>query len=168
MNRLINELYTFSSDRPKEYLVGVTETIRWTSTKWNGGPKESGEYLVSDGKGRIRDMQCTGCNKSGISLFQSYIDGMFENVRFSNNKSLTSDELIELCRSYNVWYEIDTYNNGDWDTNDLIIMTDEDKPKYFVEAKIRGPIDSELDSYDKTFVDFKGDIIPNEERKVSQ
>lgn len=168
MNRMIYEHYDYCGGKMRESLVGAMETVKWKSTSWCGGPKEPGTYIVSDGRRNIRDLLCTGGNKTGMSLFQSYIEDRFENVYFSNGKSLTSDDLIELCRQYYVWYEINTVYTDCGEMEDLIIMTDEDKPKYFIETNLQGPIDSEFDTYDKTYVDLDCNVIPEEERKVSR
>ena len=166
MNRMIHEFRNYSNGKIEENLVGVIETVRWISTKWDG-PGAKGEYFVSDGNGVVRMMHCTG-HQTGMDLFKAYIDHQFELVRFSNGVPLTSDDLIQLCMTSCIWYDIDTYMNYDISEDYLTIMLDADKPKFFMETKPSGPIDSELDTYDKVYVDLKRNVIPDEERKVSQ
>lgn len=143
----------------EECLTGCLETVKWVSTTWSGGPKESGEYIVSDGNGNIKTMWCTGGNETGEGLFKGCLDQTFENAFFSNGVKLTSDDLIRMYQSYNVWYEVAENHYYDYYYDDLVVMTDEDKPKYFMEPKLRGPIDSEVDTYAKAYVDLDGKIL---------
>ena len=144
MNKMVYEGWN-----GKESLVGVMETANWMSTKWCSGPKEKGFYLVSDGNGTIQTM---GYDVNGKSLFESYMDGVFESARFSNGCELTDSDLIALYNRYHVWYIVSTGYISDYgEVEHLMIMSEEDEPRYFMEPKLRGPIDSELDTYDKTY-----------------
>lgn len=145
----------FRDFRGKETLNGFLETVRWKLTSYYGGPEKSGEYFVSNGDGHVELMHCTGDTKDARSLFGAIMDGYYENVRFSDGRSLTDKDLLDLYRSYYVWYIVEEGYEMDYGCREqLMIMTDEDEPKYFMESKITGPVDSEMDNYETTYYEF--------------
>lgn len=163
MKKTIYKSMNYSKNEYEEDLTGVLEPARWKLTSYYGNPKEPGEYLVSDGKGIIWTMYCTG-DTPAKELFDNIVDGyVYENVTFSDGKELSSDDLIWLYKKYGVWFELYEYYHYEDACTDLKIMRDEDRPKYFMEPKLSGPIDSELDNYEKVFVDVHGNILSNVE-----
>lgn len=147
----------FRDFRDKETLNGFMETVRWKLASYYGGPKASGKYFVSNGDGQVDTLYCTGNTHKAKELFDGLMEHEFERAEFSDGRSLTGDDLVQLYCSFNVWYDI--YEDWDYDYryDVLRIMTDEDKPKYFMEPGIIGPVDSEIDTYGTTYFEFDDD-----------
>ena len=156
MKKLIHE--SFHGERS---MVGVSEEVIWKLTDYYGGPKKDGEYTVSDGDGSIREL-CFATD--GLTLFNQYMTnfGLRHEIKRINleeylYEDLTNDELIELCKSHDVWYDTDDdYQDDEYFGCDIIIFGsgwgDHKKgyvPKYFLEKTLTGPIDSDLETMEE-------------------
>lgn len=165
MQKLIYE--TLCGGRKDRYLRGVKESMTWIPMRYDGGPKESGEYLVSDGKGKVFKLLYVCGKEECRDLFDQIVNGYDTYINDVNNNELTADELIEaVYKGYNVWYEIDYFNTGDGfhDTYYTLYIGD-NVPKYYLESKLCGPVDDDLESYEEILVDKELNIIINSEEE---
>lgn len=160
MKKLVYQDY-----RNEESTIGFKEEVIWKITDYCNGPKKSGEYLTSDGKGNIKNIYSTGDDRDATKeLFDKILDGCeYENATWSDtNEFLSNDDLIDLYRSHHVWYTINEYYKEDWGScYDLEILRGKDIPKYFLETNVSGPIDKQVNEYDKTVVDLDYQEIKN-------
>jgi len=144
--------------RNEESIIGFKEEVIWKITDYCDGPKKSGEYLTSDGKGNIKKIYCTGDDRDAIKeLFDKILDGCeYENIAWSDtNENLSNDDLINLYRSHHVWYIINGFYEEDWGSHcNLEILRGKDIPKYFFETNLSGPIDRQIKEYNKIVVDL--------------
>ena len=145
--------------RGEESIIGHLEDALWKATSFCEGPKDEGEYLTADGKGGVMMMQCTGTNSdSNKDLFDAIVNGIeYSSVEYYNGTDFrepTNDDLIKLYTRNCVWYDIrDTW--ADWGTEySLTIYEGDAIPKYFLDTKLKGPIDSEIESNESVQVDL--------------
>lgn len=157
MKKLIHE--SFNGERS---MLGVSEEVIWKLTDYYGGPKNDGEYTVSYGDGSIREL-CFATD--GLTLFNKYMtnaDLCHEIKRLNLEEylyeDLTNDELIELCKSRDVWYDTDDYDyhydeyfgyaiiifGSGWGDHKQGYV-----PKYFLDKTLTGPIDSDLETMEE-------------------
>lgn len=139
--------------RGERDLRGFTEEVKWKLTSYYGGPEKSGKYLVSNGDGHTKYLMCTGDNNCR-ELISKFLDQghCAETPRMfwsDNNEKLTSDEILSLWDDYFVWYKYDDVSYYDYDHYDVMIYRGDDIPKYFLDTELKGPIDSEIDTYEE-------------------
>lgn len=167
MQKLIYE--TLCGGRKDRYFRGVKESVNWIPMRWDGGPKKSGEYLVSDGQGKVFELCYAYGPEDCRNLFDLIVNGYNTYVNDVNDQGLTGDEIIEnIYKGYNVWYEVNYFNDGDGfhDTYYTLYIGD-NVPKYYLESDLQGPIDDDLDSYKEILVDKNLNIITNGEGEES-
>jgi hypothetical protein len=173
MQKLIYEKnYGFGEGR---FLRGVTESVTWIPLSWKSGPKESGEYLVSDGQGNVFKLHYAHGHDDCKRLFDHIVDCNYDTEVYdmsdqdTTDRTLTGDEIIkEVYNAYSVWYDYDEYDYGDYGysaTYKLYIHGSE--PKYYLGSELHGPIDDDLESYEEILVDSNGNVITNSEEEES-
>lgn len=133
-------------------LRGFTQEIKWKLTSHYGGPKEYDCYMVADGNGDTEHLFCTGekCMRDEIlMILEGPMRGRIKFVWEDTFEDLTRDEILALCDKKHIWYKrLDAgYEPGDRFIH--AIYRDSDIPKYFLEAKFTGPIDSKIDTYEE-------------------
>lgn len=155
----------------RDYLRGVTESVTWIPTRWDGGPKESGEYLTSDGQGNVIELYYARTNEDCRQLFDSMVHSTAGEIFISyadNDNELSAQELIDTVYLGKwLWYTItylDAYEL--YDTYYTIYVGDH-YPKYYLKSELHGPIDDDLDSYEEILVDDDLNVITNSEELES-
>lgn len=167
MQKLIYE--TLCGGHKDRYIMGVKESVNWIPMSWNGGPKESGEYLVSDGKGKVFKLYYAHSREKCRDLFDIMVDGYNTYANDANDNSFNRDELIDiLYKGFRIWYDIEHVNLEDgWYDTYYTFYTGNDVPKYYLESQLQGPIDGDLESYKEILVDEDLNIITNREEEES-
>lgn len=141
--------------------MGCLETFKWKAVSYDGGPKKSGRYLTTDGRGNAQKIHFA-VGQDLLQLFGNVAHGDFRNVLVCENdgtgRFATDKELMKVARSYCMWY--DYYDENDRST--IFFFLDEDTiPKYYLDVDLDdpnlkfGPIDEELDTYEAEETDFE-------------
>ena len=97
-------------------------------------------------------------------MFDDYIEGHYSDIVWDETEeSLTNDELVAMCREYNIWYDVqEDYSCGEWcGMSTLIIIgyarngvnTMGNVPKYFLEEGLKGPMDSEVEDMEEVVIE---------------
>lgn len=140
-------------------IIGYFEDALWKATSYCHGPMEAGEYLTADGEGNVRMMRCTGNGFTTKELFDGIVDVReYSKVEYFNgtcSREPTNDDLIKLYSSCCVWYDTNECWT-DWGTDvSLTIYEGDGIPKYFLNTKFKGPIDSEIKTNENVQVDLE-------------
>lgn len=153
MKKLISHFYVGKNNpNNSDEMFGVSQEIRWKLSSYFSGPAEDGEYLTSDGKGNVEPLLYS---VKGSSMFELVQSNNFSVYWDETDEKLTSDELIDLlsAHTFNVWYSIaESYVADGYGEDGIYIL--KNKPKYFLEEKLQGPIDSELDECEEEFYKY--------------
>ena len=116
------------------------ETVVWLNANFYT-PSESGEYFVSDGKGRVKQMLYTNANGCRI-LFDTIMAGHYDEVYYAfEDSEWTDKDLLNLYKNQTgIWYQIE---DADPENCALVIFRGEQVPKYFMKNNLHGPIDTD-------------------------
>lgn len=136
--------------------IGYLEEVIWKATSYCSGPKESGRYFTADGKGNVSIMQYTR-DARGLfdGIFYSKEYGQVKYYDGTNFREPTNDDLIELYISNHVWYDTNEYCTDCGNEVSLIIHEGDGIPKYFLDTKFKGPIDSEIETNEHVQMDLE-------------
>lgn len=139
--------------------IGYLEEVIWKATGYCSGPEESGKYFTSDGKGNVSIMQCTGSSFDARDLFSGIVAsheyGQVEYYDGTNFREPTNDDLIKLYTSCYVWYDTHEYWTDCGNEVSLTIYEGDAIPKYFLDTKFKGPIDSEIETNEHVQMDLE-------------
>lgn len=148
--------------------LGCLDTVKWKSVEYDGGPKESGIYVVTDGKG-IHTILSFTTNGDGYNeddkwnLFKRVLDDQYSLHIWDgsvNRHSPTDSDILDLARDYGIWYRIDEeFSYGEFSGYKIIRYVGDAIPKYYLDINLEGgkvgPIDEELDSYEEEETDWE-------------
>ena len=144
----------------EETVVGFVEEAMWKSTVFCGGPKEDGEFITSDGEGHIETFYCTGCTDGAKELFDEILDHGYDGGVFfydgETNTKPTDSDLVKLYSEYHVWYKVYDVWTDCGNEQGLTIYRGAAIPKYFLDTKLKGPMDSKIEGYDSIQTDLHG------------
>ena len=146
--------------------MGCLETFKWKAVSYDGGPKKSGRYLTTDGRGNAKILRFSYDDLD--KLFFQIVHHNFNSVSVIDGndgriRDATDEDLMKLARSYTVWYDIyDDYDYGEYSGESITLFLDKDAiPKYYLDVNLSdpnakfGPIDEELDTYEAEETDFE-------------
>ena len=165
LNSLLNkEVVNVKNCVYKDYFgelstIGYLEEVIWKATSYCSGPREPGEYFTADGEGNVSRMQCTGDGLNTRDLFNGIVASHeYSQVEYydgTNFREPTNDDLIELYTSHNVWYDTNEYWTDCGNEVSLTIYEGDAIPKYFLDTKFKGPIDSEIETNESVQMDLE-------------